>query len=307
VLQICQKHNLASGHKIEAGYPGTCAVFIVDEQVVVKLYPPMLPDDFHKEVAVYKALRGRQNDHLPQIPALLAYGEVEDGVVWPYLCLEFRSGTAIRELHSSLSQANRTELAQTLGAMLQIVHQTPLDQLDHFCTLPASWQHFVQERQRTILDELREETTLSEPLIHEIGDFLAEMQPMLLQDAEYLHLINGDLTEDHLLLVEDEKVYKNRLQISALIDWADAEVGPIGYEWVALWFSLCNRNQAMFTTLLQAYDPKFVWDTEFSRQMLAYTLIHRFGAGIIGHIEKADGNPTIHSLAALQAWLWPLL
>ena len=84
VKHICQKHGLAEARIVEAGYPGTCAVFVVDSCVVVKLYPPMLPDDFHKERAVYQAL----HDRLPQMAGLLAYGTVQDQIEWPYLCLE---------------------------------------------------------------------------------------------------------------------------------------------------------------------------------------------------------------------------
>ena len=115
-----------------------------------------------------------------------------------------------------------------------------------------------------------------------------------------LTLLNADLTEDHLLLTRMGEQW----QISALIDWADAEVGEPVYEWVALWYSLCRRDASFFRAILRAYDPDLPLDASFRRQMLAYTLFHRFGALIIEWLWAQD-QPIISTLHDLENWLLP--
>ena len=92
-------------------------------------------------------------------------------------------------------------------------------------------------------------------------------------------LINADLTDDHLLLLYRFGTWR----ISALIDWADAEVGSPEYEWVAYWFILCRQNAAMFRETLRVYDP----------------------AEIIAHVLGRSGAQAGHTLHELLERLWP--
>lgn len=295
IHHICQQAGLPVG-TVTAGYPGTCAVFVVDGATVVKIYPPMLPHDFAREREVYQQLTGR----LAKTPRLVGGGVYHDQLDWPYLLLSFCPGEPIRELYSQLGRFSEQRLGRELGEMLRVVHATPLAGLISFDTRPAAWHHFLRQRQAAIGDELRQRGFLPPPVIAEAEQFLTEMMPQLCAD-ERLCLLHADLTEDHLLLVGEN----GRFSISALIDWADAEVGTVGYEWVALWFGLCNRSLPLFRTILHAYDPAIGFDAALGRKLLAYTLLHRFGAGILDHVWQLDDQPVINSLAALEGWLWP--
>ncbi|MCB9432806.1 MAG: aminoglycoside phosphotransferase family protein [Ardenticatenaceae bacterium] len=295
IYRICQQVGL-SVNTVEAGYPGTCAVFVVNEGTVVKIYPPMLPHDFARECEVYQQLTGR----LAQMPRLLGSGVYRDQLDWPYLLLSFCPGEPIRELYQQLERYSERQLGQELGEMLREVHATPLASLQAFDTRPAAWHRFLRRRQAAIGDELRQRGSLPPQVIAEVEQFLATMMPLLCAD-ERLCLLHADLTEDHLLLVEEN----GRFSISALIDWADAEVGTVGYEWVALWYGLCNRNLPLFRSILGSYDPAIALNAAFGRRMLAYTCLHRFGAAIIDHVWRLDDRPVINNLADLEGWLWP--
>jgi hypothetical protein len=61
----------------------------------------------------------------------------------------------------------------------------------------------------------------------------------------------------------------------------------------------------MFRDVLTAYEPEIRLENAFSRRMMAYTLIHRFGPEIIGHMLRKQGAPAVRSLVELQTWLWP--
>ena len=53
-----------------AGYPGSCAVFLIEKQAVIKIFPPLFSADFAIERAAYGLLYGR----IETIPALFAAG-----------------------------------------------------------------------------------------------------------------------------------------------------------------------------------------------------------------------------------------
>ncbi|MCI0576829.1 MAG: aminoglycoside phosphotransferase family protein [Chloroflexi bacterium] len=296
LAHLYQQAGLGELGAVEAGFPGSCAVFIVDRQVVIKLFPPFLPQDYERELDVYHLLDGRLE---PYLPRLLAHGVYHDRVDYPYLALEFCPGQPIREVRQELSQSDKTIIAREVGWMIRTVHETPLDGVKAFDPRPAAWLAFLEQRRRDYLDELRHKASLPERVLEEVAGLLA-VGPNLPADFRP-RLLNADLTEDHLLLVRRLGEWR----ISALIDWADALVGAAEYEWVALWFGLCGQDPALFREIMQAYDPAFSLDRRFRRQMLAYTFLHRFGPAIVGELLGQPGAPSIHSLADLQSWLWP--
>src|SRR5688572_23703051 len=76
---LSQATGIAVPGVITAGFPGTCAVWVVGEPeksdaAVIKFYPPMVARDRERELAVYQLLQGR----VPGLPALLAEGVFHD-------------------------------------------------------------------------------------------------------------------------------------------------------------------------------------------------------------------------------------
>ena len=292
VTRICEATAVASAQCIEAGFPGSCAVFVVDKQVIVKLYPPLLARDFYRERAAYRLLTGR----LPHLPRLLGEGFYPDQIDWPYLLLEFCEGIAIRDLFMELKSDNRLLIARELAAMLRVVHDTAVTNLHAFNSEPKTWADFVNHRRTHVIAELRQKNFLSEAILVELASFIEKSAV----GSEQPVLLNADLTEDHLLLVQRD----NQWLISALIDWADVEVGAVEYEWIPLWFGLCQRDGAMFRELMGAYDPNWQLNEVFLDRVMAYTVLHRFGPAIMKHVWVIDGRPLIANLNHLRQQLW---
>ncbi|MCA9933046.1 MAG: aminoglycoside phosphotransferase family protein [Ardenticatenaceae bacterium] len=289
VRRICRQHGLTAG-TVKAGFPGTCAVFVVDEQVVVKLYPPMLPQDFLREREVYQTLQH------PFLPPLLGDGVYADRIEWPYLLLSFRAGRPIREVFDEIAPAQRLALGQELGTALRQLHAAPISGLRHFEMSPQAWQRQLRQNAAANLAKLRDAGYLTAVTINELAEMMQGWQGE--RPSSPLHLLNADLTEDHLLLRREA----GRWRIAALIDWADAEVGTAVYDWIALWYSLCRRDAAFFRAILHAYDPTLRLDAAFRRQLFTYTFLHRFGAAIVDYLWQQDMS-TLRSLADLEEWL----
>lgn len=299
VEQVCRETGLAVVDQVQLGYAGTCAVFVVGRRLVVKLFPPMLRRDFDRERELYRLLRHR----LRCLPRLLASGIYRDRLDWPYLVLQFCHGEPIREVYGKLADQDKRALAQELGPIIHAVHETPLAEARHFNTEPEAWHHFLAQRRQACISELQQQTSLPEAVLAELDAFLDGMEPLLVPSDFRPCLLHADLTDDHLLLMKEGE----RWRVSALIDWADAEVGASAYEWVALWFGLCQRDKVLFRETLRAYNPALPLDDAFRRRMMAYTVLHRFGAGIVAHVLQQEGQPAVHTLAQLLECLWPAM
>ncbi len=102
-----------------------------------------------------------------------------------------------------------------------------------------------------------------------------------------------------MLLVKE----KGQWQISAVIDWADAELGVVVYEWVALWLGLCQHDKSFFRAILSAYNPQLSLDENFQNSLLIYALLHRFSYEIITDLIAGEGICKACSLADVRALL----
>ena len=278
-----------------AGFPGTCAVFILNATAVIKLFPPMVAGDFVRERAVYRLL----DDRLPEMPRLLADGVLHDRIDWPYLVTSFLPGAAWREVQAAMPQAQQLAVARALGERIGRVHATPItpDPLasGHGWPPPDAWPRFVAARLVEAPAALR--AVLPEPVAAE-----AEL---LLQGTEWLdrppRLLHGDLTQDHVLVTVQDGVWT----LSGLIDWADAEVGDPAYEWVALYFGFCDGEAALLRAFLAGYDPDGGGQLPDRRRLLAYTLLHRFGAHIFAGALPDETRRDLAGLDELAGRLFP--
>jgi len=294
VREICQRHSLPV-RRVEAGYPGTNAVFVVDNTYVVKIYAPFCPEDFDLERELY-ALLG-PNPRLP-VPQLVAQGVLEDQIRWPYIVIDFKPGVPIREVRDRIPRRNLERIAAHLGEMVRELHRVPVASLTSLPISQASWEAFVRRRQVEVADPAHWAGILPAPVVAEIPEFLASV---LAGDAEMpLALLNGDLTEDHILLEQRN----GKWRISALIDFGDALVGACDYEWIALWFSGLDRDYDGLAAFMAAYDPHLKLDDAFFARAMAFTFLHEFGVDILALTLKALGQPQMTSIQELQALLW---
>jgi Ser/Thr protein kinase RdoA (MazF antagonist) len=147
-------------------------------------------------------------------------------------------------------------------------------------------------------EQNRREGKLPLSILRQIPHFLTSVLAEM--GTPPLRLVNGDLTEDHLLLEQRA----GRWQISGLIDFADSLVAPVEYEWGALWFSGLARDAACLRQFMAAYDAALPLDAAFFRRAMAFTFLHEFSAAILAEVMKELHHPAVHSIAELQTLLW---
>ena len=290
--RICRASGLACVDQLEPGYPGSCAVFVVPGQLVVKIYPPMCHDDYRRELHVLPLLE----EVLPA-PQVLAAGVYPDRIDWPFLILSFCPGTPLRELASSLTPADYSHIAAALGRWLRSLHDLPLTDVAGMEATPSAWRALLHTRRDANLAALAESNLFSALLLSEIDAMLSDLSP--LAPAEFQpHLVNADLTEDHLMLRPAGEGW----ELSAIIDWGDVQIGSPEYEWVALWLGAGRHEPSFFRQILAAYDPALRLDTAYRDRLTAMTLLHLFGPLMLAELAP----PPVDTWAELRDWLWPI-
>lgn len=287
---LTAKTGLTEPSRVTAGYPGTCAVFSLDDRAVIKFFPPMVAGDMAREAAVYRLLAGRAPG-----AALLAAGVFRDRSDWPYLVISYVPGLAWREARAAIPPEQQDNILEELGRVVRQVHETQLN--DHKWPTVAAWGEFISHSLSEIGRVLRGDTRFSPSMLNEID--------ALLRTTDWLagrpRLLHADLTADHLLVAERD----GQWSMTGLIDWADAMVGDAYYEWVALWFDLCRREARLFAAFRRGYEPAGERSPLSTRRLLAFTLLHRFGAGIIAGALPEAGQRRVAEVAELAGALFP--
>ncbi len=232
------------------------------------------------------------------VPQLIAQGVLEDQIRWPYIIIDFKPGAPIREVRHHISPHNLQRIAAELGEMVRELHRMPVASLTSLPHTQADWQQFVRQRQSEVAKAELWEGILPAPVVAEIPEFLAAVLGG--DETVPLALLNGDLTEDHILLAQRG----GKWRISALIDFGDALVGARDYEWIALWFSGLDRDYDALAAFMAAYDLHLKLDDAFFTRAMAFTFLHEFGTDILALTLKTLGRLQIASIKELQALLW---
>ncbi len=287
---------------VKAGYPGTNAVFIVDADsgdptYVVKIYCPFCREDFTLERILHPLLM-RYPD-LP-VPVSIGHGILKGEMDWPYLILSFLPGDAIRDVRPVIPRANLISIARELGHCVKVLHRIPQSSRLPLEPLLGEWEILAEQLLVKTLDDLTAKRILSPELIRKIPDLVdstledqAPSEPVL---------VNGDLTEDHVLVQERDGTW----HMSGLIDFADSLIAPRDYEWLALWFGALDQDPVALRAFLHGYKADFPIDETFRRRAMVFTFLHEFGAFMIEMALRKLGAPDVKSLKHLETLLWSL-
>ncbi len=300
VREICHREGIPV-ERVTSGFPGTNAVFMLEtgdnRELVIKLAPPQCREDQHAELAIGRALAGR----VP-VPDIVASGVLHDRTDWPWFIMKRMPGVAAREVRSHMPRDQWLKLCREAGRLVGGIHATPLSAVNGMDAAAAenAWRLQWREQPAKTLARLREEQVFPE------GD-IARLQSFHPQDAAAgtnavpaphapLSLVNADLTEDHLLVVEEAGQWR----IGALIDLADGCMAPVAYEWPALWFGLLGRDREALHAFFSGYDPAWRDTPAFWTGLLAYTLAHRFGFNMLRDaVARGTENTEPRPLEAL--------
>ena len=133
---IAGSHGLAEAAP-QAFSTGTNLVVGLGDELILKLFPPMLRDQFVSERLSLAQLRGRLRIPIPEI---VAEGE-RDG--WPYLVITRLSGVVGSEAWPTLAEDQKERVLAEIGATIAEVQAAPLGEL---ARIEPRWDAFMAKQ-----------------------------------------------------------------------------------------------------------------------------------------------------------------
>src|SRR5439155_10242289 len=112
---ICQRHGLHSDilMRFEGG---TCIVFAVGDNHIIKLYPPYWRHECNVELTVANYIYNK----LPiSTPEIRVYGVLEE---WPYLIMNRLTGIYLSDVWDKIDYKNKLAIVTHLGEILANLH-----------------------------------------------------------------------------------------------------------------------------------------------------------------------------------------
>ncbi len=293
---ICAREGIGY-RQLRAASANTNAVFLLDRAYALKIHSPFW-DEFEFERTLLEAL----NDH-EEIPVsdVLGYGYIADGGggSWPYLITRYCEARPFSEIRGELSDEDARSLAAQLGGIVRALHDLDAGQLTSDTT-ERVWTDVVSERRRKALAELTEAGVLEDGLVEPLESLLDKAIAADVPGSRIV--VHGDLGADHVLCARVEGGWT----IDMLIDFGDAKIGVLEYEWMPVWMGFCGRDPALARAVLEGCGPGLLVDGDFPTRAVAWTLLHDFGADELISQWRERGQPTpIETMEELGAFLCP--
>ena len=259
--EICRRHNLgASG--LAFAPPGCHVVFRVGVDRYIKLFSPLWGADFRSERTVLGKLSGRSD--LP-VPCLIAEGDVEG---WPYLVMTAVQGIPLNQVWRLMDRRDRNHICHCCGAFMASLHATSTEGMD---AIAVDWPAFVESQLESCVESVRK-AALGDRWVQSVHAFLKVLPP-LYEPGFRPVLLSADVTDEHILVSERN----GRWELTGFIDFGDAILGHPLYEFAAPGCSITRGEPELQQAMLRAYGfSEAELDERLARQLMAYTLIHRY-------------------------------
>ncbi|HZO86900.1 MAG TPA: aminoglycoside phosphotransferase family protein [Chthonomonadaceae bacterium] len=295
VAAICAAHNLPFAGTMIPGVEGSHAVFLTPD-FVVKIYAAPWPVWFAREVECLRVLEAVPEARAPR---LLAQGQATNGdAAHPYLVMERLPGEPLSACWEGMNPSERCSVAAQIGPMVRALHAAPIESLEAFPKAPSAWVRRMRARAANCARFLHE-YNLAPHLEAELPRFLPENLHLITEDFRPC-LLNADLHGDHILVERRAGGW----QVTGQIDFGDAEVGPVEYEWFALCIDAFRGDKDVMRAFFAAYGWPLPMEAATRQRVKLTMLLHTFPN--IGKCAELAGKPTdAPTLDALLDSFWP--
>ncbi len=235
------------------------AVYRLDDGSFLKVYGPAAERQFHVE----RAVLGTLEDH-PVIPAprILAGGEREQAP--PYLVLAPIQGETAEDVWDDLIRSEQLEIARRLGKITAAIHRLALEDLAAVeRKLGGREEHVIQPLIGRRQAEIEAADRLSVRQRDELLGFLHEEARQHL-DAS-LKVTHFDMAHNHLYLAPRAGAW----EVTGVIDWAEAVLGPPEWDVVYLWHWTFTSDPEAMRECLGTFLDGQAQPERFARRCMA--------------------------------------
>jgi hygromycin-B 7''-O-kinase len=265
---IAHKHNLIG--ELKPSTNGSHIVYRVGN-VWIKLMAPLFAGDMVFEVGGLKTVINKLSVETPQI---LAEGEVEG---WKYILLSHVEGESLKTAWADFTHEQKINLSLQMAKVIKELSSCPADKN---VRSRFEWNDFITEQYNNVA-LIQKKKELPEPWLSSVQAFVHEFELsfFLTDNPIFLH---ADLTHEHFLVSKGDSP-----QITAIIDFADCQMGKFEYELLApLCFIFKGQKKFLKQFLINCGYDESMLNEKFSQKMLAWTILHRYC--VIQHHFKTE-------------------
>jgi hygromycin-B 7''-O-kinase len=289
-LDIAHGHGLKTA-ALHVFATGTNLVIDIGDGLILKIFPPMLRDQFVSERLSLVQLRGRLG--VP-IPELLFEGE-RDG--WPYLVITRLSGVLGSEVWPALAECQKERLLAQIGATIAEVQRVPPGELSR---IEPGWQRFIARQ----IEGCRARHTclgLPQKFLDGFDDILRDAAALIPLGDPQVILIGEYIPENFLLSREG-----NKWRLSGLFDFGDVMTGFADYDLLGPSAFMTAGMPRRVRSLFEGFGYSSADVTpDLKRRLMALMLLHR-ASDPVRHICIEDWQAKANDLLELQDLLWPV-
>ena len=287
--------DVAHGHGLKTAAPhvfatGTNLVIGLGEELILKIFPPILRSQYISERGSLAQLRGRLS--IP-IPELLFEGE-RDG--WPYLVITRLSGIVGSEVWPALPEDQKERVLTQIGATIAEVQHAPLGELSR---IEPGWRDFMARQ----IEGCRARHTrlgLPQKFLDGFDDILRDAATLIPLGEPPVILVGEYIPENFLLSGEGDK-----WDLSGLFDFGDVMTGFGEYDLLGPSAFMAAGMTRRVRSLFEGFGYSSADVTpEVKRRLMALMLLHRV-SDPIRHFCIADWQAKAADLFELQDLLWP--
>ena len=290
VRDIAASHGLGQAAP-KAFATGTNLVVGLGDKLILKLFPPLLRDQFVSERLSLAQLSGRLRVPIPEI---LFEGE-RDG--WPYLVITRLSGILGTEAWPALPEDQKERVLAEVGETIAQVQAVPVGQLSR---IEPRWAAFMASQ----IEGCRARHArlgMPQKFLDGLDDLLADAATLIPLDAPPV-ILTGEYIPENFLLSRDGE----RWRLSGLIDFGDVMTGWGEYDLLGPSAFMTAGRPRRVRSLLSGFGYS---DADFTPalqlRLMALMLLHRF-SDPVRHICIGDWQQKAGDLFELQELLWPV-
>jgi hygromycin-B 7''-O-kinase len=283
--QIAGRHGLGA---VRLRYArGSCPVFAVGQEHVIKLFEMRFRRNFDAEVEVLRHVHGKLG--VPT-PALRQAGELEG---WLYVVMEEMQGSDLRSAWDRIPGPDRRRLATELGGALARLHALPTGSLR--AAARGDWDAFVDEQRRGCVEH-QAGRGVDARWLEQIPAFLSSVR---LDAPARPVLLHTEIMREHVLVSEHEGVWR----LSGLIDFEPATLGHLEYEFASVGLFLAEGDGEILRAVVAGHG-ELAMSPELSRRCMAYALLHRY-SNLRWYLDRMPVRPGTSTLDELAEQWWP--
>jgi hygromycin-B 7''-O-kinase len=288
--------EIARSHDLKAAAPhifstGTNLVVGLDDELILKIFPPMYRGQFVSERRSLRQLRGRLTIPVPEI---VFEGERDQ---WPYLVITRLPGIIGSEAWPALQEDQKESVLAEIGATIAEVQRVPVAELSR---IEPRWDRFIAGQ----IDRCRARHTrlgLPQKFLDGLDDILRDAATLIPLDTPPV-ILTGEYIPENFLLSRGGTGWR----LSGLIDFGDVMTGWGEYDLLGPSAFMTAGMKRRVRSLFEGFGySRADIDPDMRRRLMALMLLHR-SSNLNAHICIADWQTKAGDLFELQDLLWPV-